>query len=131
MEWKKRTLLGLLGGGAYVGLELLWRGRSHWSMFLTGGTCFLLIGHLGELDHPAPRAVQGVLGAGIVTAAELGVGLLVNRDFRVWDYRGMPLSFLGQICLPYSLLWIGVSVLALYLYAGLSRVLTRAERLLG
>lgn len=131
MEWKKRTLLGLLGGGAYVGLELLWRGRSHWSMFLTGGVCFLLIGHLGELETPAPRAVQGVLGAGIVTAAELGVGLLVNRDFRVWDYRGMPLSFLGQICLPYSLLWIVVSVLALDLYAGLSRVLTQAERLLG
>ena len=123
MNGRKRLLMGCLGGGAYVGLELLWRGRSHWSMFLTGGVCFLLIGHLGELERPAPLPVQGILGAGIVTAAELGAGLLVNRDHSVWDYRTMPGSFLGQICVPYSLLWIPVSFLALGLYTGLSRAL--------
>ena len=31
------------GGSAYVLVELLWRGRSHFSMFLLGGLCFWLI----------------------------------------------------------------------------------------
>ncbi len=53
MNWKKRLLLGAIGGMGYVGLELVWRGRSHWSMFLAGGACFLLVGHLEELPKPA------------------------------------------------------------------------------
>ena len=41
------SVLWYLGGMAYTGMELLWRGWSHSSMFAAGGTCFLLIGHLG------------------------------------------------------------------------------------
>ena len=102
-----------LGGTAYVGLELLWRGRSHGSMFLAGGTCFLL---LGALSKRLPLPLRGIAGAGIITAVELTVGLLVNRGYHVWDYRGMPLNFMGQICLPYSLLWVPVSFGAMGLY---------------
>lgn len=45
------------GGLTYVLIELLFRGRSHWSMFLVGGICFVLIGGLNnwvplELVHP-------------------------------------------------------------------------------
>ncbi|MBQ5711785.1 MAG: hypothetical protein IIV61_04145, partial [Oscillospiraceae bacterium] len=53
---------------------------------------------------------------GIVTMLELGCGLLVNRQYQVWDYRQEPLQFCGQICLPFSLLWVGVSVAAIWLY---------------
>ena len=31
------------GGLGYGGLELLWRGRTHWSMLLCGGACAVLI----------------------------------------------------------------------------------------
>ena len=41
--WKK-VLLMYLGGMIYAALELLWRGRTHSSMFLLGGLCFVLIG---------------------------------------------------------------------------------------
>jgi hypothetical protein len=54
--------------------------------------------------------------ATIVTALELLTGLLVNRDHQVWDYRQMPCNYLGQICLPYSLLWLPVSLMAMGLY---------------
>ena len=30
------------GGLGYGGLELLWRGRTHWSMLLCGGVCELI-----------------------------------------------------------------------------------------
>ena len=49
MKFWKQAVLFYLGGCAYMGLELLWRGRSHGSMFVAGGTCFLLIGHLNHV----------------------------------------------------------------------------------
>ena len=33
----------------------------------------------------------------------------------VWDYSGMLLNYKGQICLPFSILWIFVSVAAVVL----------------
>lgn len=122
--WKKCVLF-YLGGCAYLTLELLWRGWSHGSMFAAGGLCFLLIGHLGEISHPLPVPARMLLGAGIVTTVELGTGLLVNRNFQVWDYRGQPGNFLGQICPVYSLLWIPVSLMAIGLYDFLSGRLDR------
>lgn len=118
--WKKMVLFAL-GGSSYVGLELLWRGRSHGSMFLAGGSCFLLLGALSRRKMSLPA--KGVAGSGIITAVELLTGLLFNRDHSVWDYRGMPLHFRGQICLPYTLLWAPVSLGAMALYRGASRLL--------
>ena len=106
--------LFFLGGAGYVGLEFLWRGRSHISMFAAGGLCFLLLGRLQR--RPVSPAAKCVAGAGIITAVELAVGLAVNRQYQVWDYRQMPLNFLGQICLPFSLLWMPVSFGAMLLH---------------
>ena len=94
------------GGLAYIGLELIWRGWTHGTMFFAGGTCFLLLGRL-KAQKPWVKAVAG---AGIITAVELVTGLLLNRQYRIWDYRNTPLNFLGQICLPYSLLWMPVGL---------------------
>ena len=117
----KQSVLFYLGGCAYMGLELLWRGRSHGSMFIAGGTCFLLI---GGLNHVRPRLTlpfRAAAGAGIVTMVELGIGLLCNRNYDVWDYRDRAGNFLGQICPLYTFLWIPVSLMALFLYDALNR----------
>ena len=116
MKLKKPAILFCAGGLAYVGLELLWRGRSHISMFLTGGSCFLLLGKLENTTPRLPLLPRGVFGSMVITSAELLTGLLVNRNYKVWDYRQEPLNFFGQICLPFSLLWIPVSLGAMYLY---------------
>ena len=116
---KKALGMFLLGGTAYVGLEMLWRGRSHGSMFAAGGLCFLLLGKLRRVKlHPAAKSV---VGAGLITAVELATGLLANRTYKVWDYRNMPANFKGQICLPYSLLWMPVSMAAMALHRALER----------
>ena len=112
MKVIRYPVLFSVGGLGYMGLELLWRGWTHWAMFLAGGTCFLLLGGLKE----RPPWLQAVLGAGIITAVELGTGLLLNRRYGIWDYRDMPLNFLGQICLPYSLLWLPVGLGGCSLY---------------
>ena len=120
-----QTFLFLVGGFGYVGLELLWRGRSHISMFLAGGLCFLL---LGQLDRTRLSfSAKCLLGAVIITAVELLAGLLTNRDHQVWDYRQMPFNFLGQVCLSYSLLWIPVSFGAMLLYRLFAHKIRRAD----
>ena len=116
MKIWKNCLLFYTGGAAYLTLELLYRGRSHGSMFAAGGICFLLIGQLGRIRPRLPIPLQALLGSVIVTAVELGAGLLVNRNHAVWDYRDQPGNFLGQICPLFSALWIPLSLVAIGLY---------------
>ena len=125
MKIWKQSVLFYLGGCAYTGLELLWRGRSHGSMFVAGGVCFLLIGQLNHVRPRLPLPLRAMAGAGIVTMVELGIGLLCNRNFEVWDYRDQAGNFLGQICPVFTALWIPVSLLALGLHRLLSRRMDR------
>ena len=119
MIWQE-LLVAATGGGLYILIELLWRGRSHISMFLLGSLCFWLIGRM-DRNHPTPVAAQAVLGAAMVTALELVTGLVVNRwlGLNVWDYSNLPMNFLGQICLPYFLLWVPLCTAAVFAEDGL------------
>ena len=118
-----RKTLGLftVGGAAYETLELLWRSRSHWTMFALGGGCFLAIGQLGRQKPKLPLGVRAVIGSGICTAGELLTGLVFNRGYDIWDYRKLPLNYHGQICLPFTLLWVPVSALAAVIFEHLDR----------
>ena len=97
-------------------------------MFLAGGTCFLLLGKLRRTNPPLPLPLQAIAGAGIITSVELLAGLLVNRDYHVWDYRDAPFNYYGQICLPFSLLWIPVSLGAMLLYETLDRQFSKWQK---
>lgn len=121
MKILKKALLFSVGGGAYVMLELLYRGYSHGSMFLAGGVCFLLIGGLKDL----PLGMAVVLGVLSVTAVELLTGLLVNRNYTVWDYRDQWGNFLGQICPLFMAIWIPVTAAGLFLYRRAETLLDR------
>ena len=85
-------------------------------MFLAGGTCFLLLGKLNRTEPRLPLVLRGTMGALVITSVEMLTGLIANRDYSVWDYRGIPLNYFGQVCLPFSLLWIPVSLGAMMLY---------------
>lgn len=122
MELWKKTLLFYVGGAGYMTLEFLWRGRSHGSMFLLGGLCFTVLGKLRRLR--LPLGLRAVSGAAAITGLELLTGLALNRDYRIWDYRAMPLNYRGQICLPYSLLWLPLSVAGFFLHDRAERALT-------
>lgn len=111
-------LVALAGGAAYVALELLYRGRSHWSMFFCAGADTVLIGLLNEYAPRLPLSVQAVIGACVITASELAVGLVCNRTYAVWDYRALPHNFRGQICPQFSGCWVLVALLAVFLDDG-------------
>lgn len=111
-------VLGLLGGLIYLGIEFAWRGHSHWTMFLLGGVCFVLIGIINEvLPADTPLIEQMLFGALIVTIAELMLGLVLNRwlGLAIWDYSGMPCNLWGQVCVPYAALWFLLSAPAVIL----------------
>lgn len=55
-----------------------------------------------------------LLGGLAATAVEYGVSLFYEKALKVsfWDYRGLPGSIHGRICMPFSLAW-GVLALPL------------------
>lgn len=112
----KTFILFCFGGIMYNTLERMARGHTHWTMFIVGGICFYLIGTINEVI-PWSMAFwkQCVIGGCIVTAVEFISGCIINiwLGWNVWDYSNMPFNILGQICLPFSLLWCIVSAVAI------------------
>ena len=105
------------GGSCYVTLEVFWRGRSHWTMFVLAAILFVLIGLLNEIWTSWRLFPQAVAGAIIATAAELVTGCIVNLwlGWDIWDYSDMPGNVLGQICPQFALLWVLLSAVAIVL----------------
>ena len=108
---KKLLKLGclfLIGGAIYILIELVYRGYSHWTMFIVGGLCFVLIGGINEfLSWDTPLWLQAGIGAVIITVLEFICGCIVNLalGWNVWDYSNTPLNILGQVCLPFAIIW--------------------------
>lgn len=69
----------LFGGAAYCTIELVYRGRTHYSMFFAGGI-ILAAFYCLERTQPGLRlALKCLMGAGIITGVELVFGLVFNR----------------------------------------------------
>ena len=114
----KYLFLFIIGGVVYYSMEMLFRGYSHYSMAILGGICFIACGLLNELlSWDTSLLLQGLIGSGIITVLEFLTGVLVNivLHLNVWDYSNMPLNVLGQICLPFSLLWVIIAIGAIIL----------------
>lgn len=114
----KTIILFGIGGLLYICCELLFRGYSHWTMFLVGGLCFLCIGAINEIiPWDMPIWQQGIIGAVIVTAIEFVSGCIINirLGWDVWDYSDMPFNILGQICLPFTMIWFMMAIIAVIL----------------
>ena len=112
-RYHKEIILGFIGGLLYIIIELIWRGYSHWTMFVLGGICFILLGRINEvIPWDMPLWLQVLIGTAIITGLEFITGCIVNLwlGWNVWDYSNVPFNVLGQICLPYILLWIPISL---------------------
>ena len=70
---KRYSFLFLAGGGIYLLIELLYRGRSHFSMFLAGGISVVLIRIIcGRIKGFLLRCLAGGI---IITSVELVFGI--------------------------------------------------------
>lgn len=114
----KYAALFSIGGAAYCGIETIWRGQSHWTMFIVGGICFIFCGSVNELfDWDMIIWKQMFICAVGITIIELTSGMVINIWLRlnVWDYSNLPFNILGQICLPFSIIWFFLSFVAILL----------------
>ena len=111
MDFVELCFVYALGAVGYGGIETLWRGRTHWTMLLLGGLCFLAIYALTAVLR-CPPVFKWLLCALAVTALEFCAGCLLNLwlGWGIWDYTRLPGNVLGQICPFYALCWFVLSI---------------------
>jgi len=107
LEIKKSTVFFVAGGIGYGIIELIWRGRTHWTMIIAGGICFVLFSLIAEKCKKRTLIYKSSLCALGVTAIEFIFGVIFNilLKMNVWDYSSVPFNIHGQVCLLYTLLW--------------------------
>lgn len=130
-ELLKCLILFLIGGFIYCCIEILWRSYTHWTMAIVGGICFVVIGGLNNyLPWKMKIWKQGIVGALFVTSVELVVGIPLNLFMRldIWDYSQIPFNFIGQICLPFTILWFFLSISCIFVDDWLRYILFKEER---
>lgn len=112
----KYFILFSIGGLSYMLIEILFSGSTHWTMGILGGICFILIG-LIDSYYELPLYKQMVVGAVLITALEFIAGVILNLGFKlnIWDYSQLPFNILGQICLPFSIIWFFLCLPAIFL----------------
>lgn len=106
------------GAIIYMALEILWRGYTHWTMGLVAGIATVLIGLINEFfPKDTPLMVQAPIASLIITELEYISGEILNvhLGLNIWDYSQMPLNVDGQVCLPASLLWMAIGLIAVVL----------------
>ena len=100
-------------GILYGGLEILWRGYTHWTMVALAAAISIPLDIANDTVIPwrTPLWVQAVIGGSVITAAEFAVGCVVNLwlGWGVWDYSDLPLNLLGQICPRFWALWVALA----------------------
>ena len=112
------SVIFVFGGCAYYYLEVLFRGWSHWSMFLLGAVCFVFF----SLQKKVPwwnQSLPWQLFRCLLFAfvGEFITGCMVNlwKGWAVWDYSEVPLNILGQVCLPMEIIFLLICYFALVL----------------
>lgn len=128
MRYKKNKIIHFLVFGAiYMDIEVFARAignqlvgyegikplslmgfTSLW-MFLVGGLCGVLIGHLNDHTRFYDKKIwqQILIGGTVITLAELFSGIVLNLmlHLNIWDYSNDPFNFMGQIELKNCILW--------------------------
>ena len=123
--FKCNIFLMAVGGILYGMVEILWRHYTHWTMILTGGTCFAVLYRIFKKIELCSLWIKCITGSAVITLTELIAGYIFNikMHMKVWDYSRQPLNFHGQICPLYSALWGVLTIPILALCGFISRKL--------
>ncbi|MBR2459923.1 MAG: hypothetical protein IKB34_01655 [Clostridia bacterium] len=127
---RKYALLLLIGGSGYGMIELLWRGRTHWSMLLAGGLAFIFFSVIAEGLDGVPLLFKAYLGATGVIIIEFLFGVVFNiiLGMNVWDYSDLPFNLLGQICPLFAAFWFVLSMIFIPIAQLVNSILRRLSR---
>ena len=117
LKIKEIILVFSIGSIGYMFIEILWRGFTHWSMGIAGGISFLIISIIEKNPKRINVFLKGIFCTVFITSVEFFIGVFLNLylGLNVWDYSRLPLNFLGQISLLYSIYWYALCIPSLYL----------------
>lgn len=110
-----------VGSLSYALVEVIFRGHTHWTMLLTGGSVFCVLYFAFNYFKKENIFKIGLLGAVLITTAEYSVGCIVNLALKmgVWDYSRKPLNLYGQICPAFFFAWFALSIPVFYMATNL------------
>ena len=114
----KTLLLFTVGYTVYMAIEFCYRGYSYPLMGVCGGIAILLLDKINDkISWDIDILIQGALGSLLITLFEFIIGSLSLNGVlpKMWDYSGTPFNYKGIVCLPFSLIWFGLSILAIML----------------
>ena len=126
----KYLVLFLVGYCVYIAIEVTFRNYSFPLMGIVGAISFILIDRINEvMPWDTDLIIQSLIGSLIVTTFELivGEGLKFFNQPPMWDYSSLPLNFDGVICLPFSLVWVLLSAIAILLADAINYYLLHEE----
>lgn len=119
MKINKSILLFLVGYCTYISIEVTYRNISYPIMGICGGLSILLLDKINDnISWNIDLCLQGLCGSALITFFELIIGEIALHTSLLpimWDYSNVPLNFDGVICLPFSIVWFFLSVLAIFL----------------
>lgn len=115
----RRTILFIVGFMLYITIEVCYRSRSYAIMGVCGGITFVIVDMFNDrISWDLDILLQGLFGSCVVTTLELIVGEIAKHTDILpimWDYSNTPLNFDGVICVPFSLIWIVLSIFAIFI----------------
>lgn len=104
----------LAGAILYSSIEMIWRGRTHWTMAVLGGIVYMILNSISTRTQGMSIAVKSIIGSGVITLLEFLVGLVLNvkMGLKIWSYENIGYNILGQICPRYTVYWFILSMVA-------------------
>lgn len=115
----KKAILFIEGFCLYMAIECCFRGYSYPLSGIMGGLCVVILDRINdELSWDTDLVWQALCGSMLVTMMELVVGSIAKYTKLLpvmWDYSSLPLNYDGVICLPFSVLWLFMSIAAIFL----------------
>ena len=84
-------LIFIISGIIYCLIEIAYRGYTHYSMFLCAGMAGIAITFLNDwvYEFNTDFRTQCITAGLICSGIEFIIGEFFNRDYSIWDYRGL------------------------------------------
>ncbi len=121
----KNSILFLIGFSLFMTVECLFHalnGEQAYSWIasgLMGGVAIILIDQINDRWYgwDTQLIIQAIIGGIIATSIEFIVGMLdrVVLHLNMWDYSSIPFNYNGIICLPFSIAWCCLSIIAIFI----------------
>lgn len=105
----------ITSGCIYCLIELLFRGKTAFSMFILAGVCGLIMAGLNNIfSYDMPFSLQVLISSLACIVGEYVTGMICNRQFNIWDYRNLPFTFAnGQLNLFFCLAWVFLCIIGI------------------